>query len=214
MWIRILIGIFIFIIITAVGIIEQCVLINKRKKELDFLIEYFDRVTKFYQEDYSQYTYLMEYFDKAQLLLGVNGILASLRLPYENVYHQHVPILTLLLEMSKARGTSTHEYYRMLSQAFLRTIGDYKQYQEQAINNLKKIYIGFYRGFYLIIATPFIMISYMFFRRNIFILTKLKPFVSFFSIISGLIQLIAIIAGIITIVLGWSEFKNLINQIF
>jgi hypothetical protein len=209
---RIFIGLGVFVLISIIGIIDQVVVLSKRKKETDFIIQYLESLKKIYNGDSTQYGFIMENYNKAQRLLGVNGIIAKLRLPFEKGYHINVPVLNLLSDMldkSYYNEDSSRESYNMICQAFLRTLGDYNEAQNKLINGIKNIFVDFFKGFNLIIASPFLLISYMFFNKNIFKSTKAKPYVTVFILISRLIQLIGVISGIITIILGWSDFIDL-----
>jgi len=117
MFVRICVIIGVFVVIALCGYIKQ----RKREKRLiehrAFLVDYRNRFVEYANHgDQEAYQFLNQHMSKAQHYMGTIGILDKLRLPFENVYHVNVPVLSMLSHIASYRDNhlSYNEYARMI----------------------------------------------------------------------------------------------------
>jgi len=218
MFVRILIGVGIFLVVAFIGLITQFIGYRKRLKCRNFIVEYSNTFNKFLiNKDSESYDYLLRNMNKAQVYLGYNGQISGCK-PSSPIYQRSFPVLSLLTDI---REEQISGYYldsslciQMIQTSLSRTIGDYDNNFELIIKQAKNIFIDFFKGFNWIISIPFIALSYMFTGRNIFQGNVSRPIKMVWRVISLIIQLISVASGIMSIVLGYQDFLILIKSWF
>ena len=209
-WIRILILLGGFLVICVIGFAKQLININQNSKEASFLNEYRNRFIDFVlHKNPEAYHYLFQNFRKAAYIMGADGMMGKLHLPFENGYHLNVHVLSILsqvLEGSLPGGE------KIIDEAILRAHGWRSELHTQLVKKILNPFCDFYVGLNWIIMMPFIILSYLLTGKNRinnsgFLVVVLRVFAS-------IIQALAILSSIITVVVGWEEFVKIVNNIF
>lgn len=215
MFVRICVIIGVFVVIALCGYIKQ----RKREKRLiehrAFLVDYRNRFVEYANHgDQEAYQFLNQHMSKAQHYMGTIGILDKLRLPFENVYHVNVPVLSMLSHIASYRDNhlSYNEYARMIDDTLTRAVGDHEDLIDRLEKKILNPFYCFYVGFNMIFSLPFIAISYMFTGENHIESNGALKIVM--KIAATIVQLLGLISAIITIVIGWEEFVALLHKWF
>ena len=104
MFIRVLIGLGIFLGIAFVGVVTQVVYFFKQRSQRNFIVEYNNMFYKFIEnKDDESYDYLLKNLNKAQGYLGYNGLVSGFK-PFSQIYQEHSPVLAFLIEIRQEQN--------------------------------------------------------------------------------------------------------------
>ena len=210
----------IFLII--IGIITNVLNIRKWSDNYNFIYEYREKFSKFISDlmnkdkyNTKEYEWLMSNSDKIQIILGDSGIMLyrDSRGHYPN-YEVVINFMNEVLSL-KAKGLIEYEGDQITwcHNCFLRKMGIIDEYRKNEIRRLFNPIYDLTSGIKAILGIPLdILFSVGLISSKS--LSKVKDSV-LFKLCSGIISILTFLSVIITIVIGWNQFieiiKNLIN---
>ncbi len=202
------------------GFIANVINIRTCSNNYNFLIEYRDKFSKFISDllnknKYSNkdYEWLMSNSDKVQIILGDAGIIS-----YKDIsgyYPNYQIVINFMNEVmslfSKGLIGTESEKITWCHNAFLRKMGIYDEYIKKEIKRTFNPLYDLTSGIKVILGIP-LDILYSIGLISSKNLTKIKDNV-LFKILGGIISLLTFLSTIMSIVLGWNDFVNLIKGI-
>lgn len=214
---RVLIGLGVFIIIALIGFFVQLIPALRIVKEREFLEKYSDHFFDYVKnKNYDSFSSLLLEMNETQRLIGRNGYV-SIQRPFENGYHTNIPITSLIPQIEEERKMEYGDpdfYIRTVQVAIISTIGDYNFHIEATKKEMFNIFVDFYKGFNWLLSLPFVILGYLFTGNNVFLTSKHKSATIFFKILLSVLQITGTISGIMTIILGYKEFAEVIRSWF
>lgn len=209
------------ICLVIIGLIVNILNIRKRIDEYDFANEYYEKFSHLISDVFErktfknkEYNWLMSNSDKMQYILGDAGIISYKEY---NMLYKNIPILLNVMNeiMSYVNDTNIVENdIKMINwcqNAFLRKIGILDEYIKNVPKKLLNPFFDLASGIKYILSIPLNilysigLISYN--GKN-----KIEQNI-LFKLISGIISLLTILSMIMTIVVGWEDFINIIKNI-
>lgn len=202
------------------GFIANVINIRTCSNNYNFLVEYRDKFSKFISDllnknKYSNkdYEWLMSNSDKVQIILGDAGIIS-----YKDIsgyYPNYQIVINFINEVmslfSKGLIGTESEKITWCHNAFLRKMGIYDEYIKKEIKRTFNPLYDLTSGIKVILGIP-LDILYSIGLISSKNLTKIKDNV-LFKILGGIISLLTFLSTIMSIVLGWNDFVNLIKGI-
>lgn len=202
------------------GFIANVINIRTCSNNYNFLVEYRDKFSKFISDllnknKYSNkdYEWLMSNSDKVQIILGDAGIIS-----YKDIsgyYPNYQIVINFMNEVmslfSKGLIGTESEKITWCHNAFLRKMGIYDEYVKKEIKRTFNPLYDLTSGIKVILGIP-LDILYSIGLISSKNLTKIKDNV-LFKILGGIISLLTFLSTIMSIVLGWNDFVNLIKGI-
>lgn len=214
---RILIGLGVFLIVVLIGGIVQIVDIAKKTKRRNFIVGYEKYFIEYAQNNDQQiYDKLVKNLYEAQTYLGRFGFVSGCK-PYEALYRDNEPVLILLHDIKQERKLGSDKsgcYIDLILDTIKIAIGNYDYEIKETWKKVKNLFVDFYKGFNFIIVSPFIILSYTFTGKNIFSSHVSRPIRILGRITSFILQMIGVSSGLLTIILGYSDFVNLVKSWF
>jgi len=209
----------IFIIIILIGSSLNYFKIKKLKQNRDFTNTFREDFFEYFNsnpEKSELYTQLIYNSNRMQRILGYFGILSKFRPPFANYILSNIEILsTFLPEIRKSfhenilRKQST-QYAQAIDDATLRYLGSVdeqiKAYKLKYRNPIKL----FKDGIYYIISLPFEILR----ELNLIPSFAFNLLIKSLSLISGIATLITIVSGMVTLILGWKDFSDIITNTY
>ena len=207
------------IVLIIIGLIANIINIRKCSDNYNFLVIYRDKFSKFISDLLNKnkyrnkdYEWLMSNSDKVQAILGSSGIISYMdRRGFYSNYQIVINFMNEILPLvSKGLIETEIEKVTWCHNAFLRKIGSYDEYIKKEI---KKVFNPLYdltSGIKVILGIPF----YILYSIGIISSTNLTTIKDniIFKIFSGLLSLLTFISTIMSIVLGWNKFIELIQK--
>ena len=202
------------------GFIANVINIRTCSNNYNFLVEYRVKFSKFISDllnknKYSNkdYEWLMSNSDKVQIILGDAGIIS-----YKDIsgyYPNYQIVINFMNEVmslfSKGLIGTESEKITWCHNAFLRKMGIYDEYIKKEIKRTFNPLYDLTSGIKVILGIP-LDILYSIGLISSKNLTKIKDNV-LFKILGGIISLLTFLSTIMSIVLGWNDFVNLIKGI-
>lgn len=202
------------------GFIANVINIRTCSNNYNFLVEYRDKFSKFISDllnknKYSNkdYEWLMSNSGKVQIILGDAGIIS-----YKDIsgyYPNYQIVINFMNEVmslfSKGLIGTESEKITWCHNAFLRKMGIYDEYIKKEIKRTFNPLYDLTSGIKVILGIP-LDILYSIGLISSKNLTKIKDNV-LFKILGGIISLLTFLSTIMSIVLGWNDFVNLIKGI-
>ena len=202
------------------GFIANVINIRTCSNNYNFLVEYRDKFSKFISDllnknKYSNkdYEWLMSNSDKVQIILGDAGIIS-----YKDIsgyYPNYQIVINFMNEVmslfSKGLIGTESEKITWCHNAFLRKMGIYDEYIKKEIKRTFNPLYDLTSGIKVILGIP-LDILYSIGLISSKNLTKIKDNV-LFKILGGITSLLTFLSTIMSIVLGWNDFVNLIKGI-
>ena len=218
MWYMIL-----FIIgLIIIGLIVNIIDIKKRIEEYNFANEYYEKFSKFLskaleKKDFNNkdYVWLVSNSDKMQFILGEAGIISYKEY---NMIYKNIPILINVMNdiISLFNGSyvsdSDIQMINWCQTAFLRKIGILDEYTKNAPKRLFNPFYDLSSGIKFVLKIPINIlysIGFISYKGK----NKIEQNI-LFRILSAILSLLTIFSAILSIVIGWDEFLNIINNIF
>lgn len=214
--------IFLIVVLLILGFVKNLIDLKNNVADYNFTAEYYDNFNKFLNEAFKNkkgnldYNWLISNSDKMQGILGDIGIITYTQ--FGSVYN-NVPlilnfvnnIVSMLNEEYISENTAKH--IEWCQTAFLRKLGIL---DEIIIKDKKRLLNPFYIftcGIRCVLEIPiYILYSVGLVSTNI--KNKITKNI-IFKILSGLLSLLTIFSTIMSILIGWDEFieilKNLLN---
>ncbi len=201
-------------IVIIIGFVNILFDHQKLIKKMNFASEYLTKFQQFknlYTTNFDGETYywLTYHVPKIQLQLGSFGI-GGYQPPFANYIHTNYPIIINVLPEMR-NGTADSSMINGCEEALIRYIGFLEDYTEKSMNQMKNPLKWFLEGVKLIISSPF-LVFYWLGLISLSCVEKIRNNY-IFQIFSGFIALSELIASIITIIIGWEKFVNLIQKL-
>lgn len=208
---QVIVLLFIFII---VGLFN---LVNDYRKVIikrNFAIEYLHKFQKFresHSADFSGETYywLTKHVSQMQSQLGFFGVV-DYQPPCSNYINRNYQVIVNTLPEMRNRNAHS-SMINACEDALIRYIGHLDNVFESSINQLKNPFKWLQTGVQLTISLPFFILYWLGLISLYYVEKITDNFI--FKLISGFITLASLIASIITIVLGWDRFVNLMQKL-
>lgn len=169
-------------------------------------------------DEVKYYTWMIHRSNKMQNQLGVTGIIHSYKPPYQNfAYKNYTVILSMLPDLKHAledyilRDGVANQYASTIQDTLVRHIGIVEDRIDLIVSDLKNPLKWLHVGVSEIVSIP----AYMLSSLGILSETNVTRIISssIFKIFSGLIALFRLVSSVITVVLGWNQFLDLINRL-
>ena len=171
-------------------------------------------------QDYQTYSWLIHRSSRIQSEMGPFGIVGALRPPYADYIYRNYPIVfNSLREIRRGfeddrflRNTrALCEYGALLNESVLRYIGALDDLLELERKGLRNPFVWLQDGVKQILLLPFTLLFRFGVMGGATIDTVARNPV--FRILSGLVALLSVLSAIITIVVGWEPFINIVRQV-
>ncbi|MGO9613602.1 MAG: hypothetical protein ACLPX5_11270 [Dissulfurispiraceae bacterium] len=150
--------------------------------------------------------------------MGPHGIVANYRPPFQNYMIKNYPlVLNVLPELRKALEDAllpdrlAGEYANLLQEALIRYVGTLEDISEKQHREMKNPVIWLREGIRSIISFPILLLSWLGVISETKALTISSSF--FLRLLSGFFALIGFVSAIVTIALGWRQFREMIIRI-
>lgn len=183
-----------------------------RYKFVEFSNKYFesyDRWSRSGNFDGEKYVWLTMNVSRIQNNLGTFGIMDYIA-PFQTYQISNYQIV--INTIPKFRDGSIQDFdVNSVDDSLLRYIGYLNEYQKDTLRNLKNPVIWFREGFREILSIPIFILSWFGIISNR-TLNSIKNSL-IYKVISGLIALVTLISGIVTIVIGYDQTIEFINRI-
>jgi hypothetical protein len=217
---RYIISIFWIVVPIIVSLIAQLLDKNRCEEKLSFVntfLNKFNIYIKSYGTDFESYSYMIKNSNQMQSQLGRQGLM-TVQQPFDRgIINNYTLILTGLGQIKTYLSqpvlrSQALQLAGYVNDALLRNAGDYEKKIHDIISSMKNPIILYKTGWGKILSVPF-MIFLMFgiITERIF-----DAFVGnrIFKVITGIIALIGFVSGIMTIVLGYNQFLEIIINFF
>lgn len=213
--------IFSFIGLVIIGIIVNIFDIRKRIDEYNFANDYYEKFGHLVSDVFErktfenkEYNWLMANSDKMQYILGDAGIISYKQY---NMLYKNIPILLNVMNEIADYINDIHinendiKMINWCQNAFLRKIGVLDEYTKNAPKKLLNPFFDLSSGIKYVLSIP-INILYSIGLISYSGKNKIEQNI-LFKIISGIISLLTILSMVMTIVIGWEDFINIIKSI-
>lgn len=185
--------------------------INLANDFLTKLREYFHSRGK----NLDAYSWLIYNSNKMQNEMGSFGIYAKYKPPYQNNYLNNYPIilnlipeLRRILEDEYLKDTSISiQYAQAIEEALIRYLGKLGELLKENEKALKNPVIWLREGFQLIISFPILLALWLGLISRKVYNKIIENFI--FKGITAIFVVLGFLGTLITIVLGWNEFKTI-----
>lgn len=180
-----------------------------RNKFIEFANKYFERYNRLSQSgnfDGEQYVWLTMNVNKIQNQIGTFGIM-SYKPAFQNYMLNNYPIIINTIPKFREGKIESFDV-GSVDDCLLRYIGYLEEYQKDTLRNLKNPIIWFREGFREILSIPILMLSWFGIISNR-TLNSIK-YSLIYKVISGLIALVTLISGVVTIVVGYDQTIEII----
>jgi hypothetical protein len=215
----------IFIIICVVGLYGLLKLIIELRKygiRNEFGVEFLENLKKYWESngaDLEAYGWLIHRSNKMQGEMGGLGVVHNYKPPYQNymitnysIILNMIPELRKCLEDDLLSRNLAHQYMSALQESLVRYLGSIEDKQEVITKEIKNPIKWFRDGVRDILALPAYLLGWL----GVISETAAKRLVSslLFSAISGIVALVGFVSAIVTIVIGWDQFLDVVNRIW
>ena len=183
-----------------------------RKKFIEFVNKYFknrDRWSRSGDLDGELYVWLTKNVSKIQNYVGSFGIM-SYKPAYQNYIINHYQIITNTIPKFREGQVESFDV-GSVDDCLLRYIGHLEEYQKETFRNLKNPIIWFREGFREILSIPIFILSWFGIISNRTLNTIKDSLI--YKVLSGLIALITLVSGIVTIIVGYEQTLNFMNKV-
>lgn len=180
-----------------------------RNKFLDFASKYFKTHSRSGYFDGELYVWLTKNVSKIQNFVGSFGIIS-----YKPAFQYHVisnyPIIINTVPKFREGQVESFDVISV-DDCLLRYIGYLEEYQNDTQRNLRNPIIWFREGFRELLSIPIFILNWFGIISNR-TLNSIKDSL-IYKVFSGIIALITLISGIVTIAVGHEQTLKLINKI-
>jgi hypothetical protein len=166
--------------------------------------------------DNESYAWLTHRSSKMQKILGVYGVYERYRPPHAEFQFQNYPvILNILPELRRAledvvlrRSHLSREYANSLQETILRYVGVLEDRESEFLGFIRNPVIGFREGIRIIVALPLSILGWLGALSDRTVSTLISS--QGFGLLTGLISLVSFVSGLMGIMLGWDEFREML----
>lgn len=209
--------------LVLIGLVRQLRVVHAHATRADLAGEF---LTKFVQwcaghaKDHSLYNWLLDKSEAVQAMLGATGLM-SIRRPFENGYHQNVPVILNevpqiqsaffgdMRNHSRFAAENLAESIRIVDCCLRRFIGSTEEQFRRERKRLLNPLSLFCGGVAWLLGLPLFILS----ETGIITASRRAVIVNgrLFSLLSGILALAALAGTIITIVTGWERFVAIVT---
>lgn len=168
--------------------------------------------------DMKTYSWLISRSNKMQNQMGSQGIMGSYKPPYQNYMIKNYPIiLNMLPELRKSieddilSRSLADQYANALQEALVRYIGTVEDILEEERREMQNPVIWLREGIRGIISIPMLILSWLGVISETTAFNISSSF--FFRILAGLVATVGFVSAIVTIALGWKQFREMITKL-
>lgn len=213
------IGSILFIIIGIFRILRERV-INTNKRE--FAINYNNTVIEYSNngfQDHEKYIWLQKNAPKLQNEMEGWGIASQMQLPFRNYLINNFQIIINGMELINSNNRNSLpdqsiHYVDMIQNSILRYVGDLEEDFAKYKNRLFNPLILWNKGISTIFYAPILLISYLLSGGlKIYNLFEKGILGLIMKLINFIIIFITIVSSIMTIILGWDGFVEIIKKL-
>lgn len=212
----------ILVVIAIIGFTKVLAIRSSISKRLDNTNTYLKRLQDYVAsngQDNISYTWLIEKSTQMQFELGSQGII-DYKPPAAMYYITNYPVIVNLLPELRRALNERHlfddslprDYSIMIQEVLIRHIGVLKDNHEESNHWITNPFVWLREGVKSILLFPFNLLQWVGLASPSFTATlSSNPLMRTFS---GLVVLVGLIASIVTITIGWSEFISLWHKLF
>ena len=183
-----------------------------RNKFIEFSNKYFetyDRWSKAGDFDGQLYVWLTMNVSKIQGNLGTFGVMDYIA-PFQTYRVSNYQIV--INTIRKFRDGAVKEFdVNSVDDCLLRYIGYLEEYSKDTLKNLRNPIIWFREGFREILSIPIFILSWFGIISNRTV-NSIKDSLNY-KVISGLIALVTLVSGVVTIIVGYDQTIKFINSL-
>jgi hypothetical protein len=184
-----------------------------RNKFIDFANKYFETYHRYSRSgdfDRELYVWLTMNVSKIQSNLGMFGIMDYIA-PFQT--HRFPNYQIVVNTLPKFRDGTVKEFdVNIVDDCLLRYIGYLDEYCLETQMNLKNPIIWFREGFREVLSIPIFILNWFGIISNKTVNSIKDSLI--YKVLSGLIALVTIISGLVTIVVGYDQTLKFINRLF
>ena len=184
-----------------------------RNKFIEFSNKYFktyDRWSRAGDFDGQLYVWLTTNVSKIQGNLGSFGIMDYIA-PFQTYRVSNYQIIINTLPKFRD-GTVIDFDVNSVDDCLLRYIGYLEEYSQDTQNNLRNPIVWFREGFREVLSIPIFILNWCGIISNR-IVNSIKDSL-IFKVISGLIALVTLVSGLVTIVVSYDQTLEFVNRLF
>jgi hypothetical protein len=184
-----------------------------RNKFFEFAKKYiqtYDRDSRSGDLDGKLYVWLTMNVSKIQGSLGTFGVIDYIA-PIQTII---VPNYQIVMNtIPKFRNCTIQEFdVNSVDDCLLRYIGYLEEFSKETLKNLRNPIVWFREGFREILSVPIFILSWFGIISN-WTVNSIKDSL-IYKVIAGLIALVALVSGLVTIVVGYEQTLEFINRLF
>ena len=186
-----------------------------------FAVKYIELLHKYYEShgnDVESYTWLIKKSHTIQVQMGGFGMLAHYQPAFRNTVYTNYPIiLNMVPEIKNMLKDSlfhkeAQQYAQTIHESLIRYIGSLEERIEEKDKEVANPFIWFREGVKFLLIFPIKLLAWLgIVSDNIASIFYSNSFISIFS---GILALIGLVGGVITIALGWDDFSSQIIQYY
>lgn len=213
-----LIPIIIFISLLALGSAEILRRLSRTFKNIEFANQYSDQLLKFVNsngQEFEIYEWLIRKSQRMQVQLGSRGILALYRPAYSATQHKNYAVLpNMLTELRNAYTFSDPDLPNKIAinigEIILAHVGRLDDVLDELRSQIKNPFIWFREGVRTILAFPALLLVWV----GIIGARSAQRVTNnlLFKLLAGIITIIGLFASIMTIILGWDAFLDVLGK--
>ncbi|WP_299180765.1 hypothetical protein [uncultured Chryseobacterium sp.] len=183
-----------------------------RNKFIEFSKKYFqtyDRYSRAGNFDGEFYVWLTMNVNKIQSNLGTFGVMEYIA-PFQTYRVSNYQIV--INTIPKFRDGSIKEFdIHSVDDCLLRYIGYLEEYSKDTQKKLKNPIVWFREGFRELLSVPIFILSWFGIISNRTVNSIKNSLI--YKVVSGLIALVTLVSGVVTIIVGYDQTIELVNKI-
>jgi hypothetical protein len=186
-----------------------------------FAIQFLEKLREYYQSNGKNgdiYGWLIHRSNKMQSEMGGQGIIRNYRPPAQNYMLNNYPIILNMLpnlhrefQIGLFLGNLPQQYMDSLQESIVRYLGRLDDEKDELRKELKNPIKWFREGVRGVMALPIYLFVWLGFITDN---TARRLTLSFlFSVISGLVTLVGFVSGVVSLVVGWDAFIDIVSNL-
>lgn len=183
-----------------------------RNKFIDFANKYFENYSHWNRSetfDYKQYAWLTMNGDKIQNDVGSFGIM-SYKPAFQNyMINDYCIIINTIPKFQEGHIVSFD--VNSVDDCLLRHLGYLEDYSKDTLKNLRNPIVWFREGFRELLSVPIFILSWFGIISNRTVNSIKDSLI--YKVISGLIALVTLVSGLVTIVVGYDQTLEFVNRL-
>lgn len=207
--------------IGAAGLIQMAIELRSLKERKHFSEAFLSKLKEFWESggsDTRAYGWLLHRSHKMQNEMGASGIIHSYRPPYQNYMYTNYPIiLNMIPELRKSLEDEIMsrrlalQYLNALQESLVRYIGQLDDWLESKTKDLINPVKWFREGIRSLVVFPVAFLGWVGLLSQPAV-QRWKTGI-FSSLLSGVLTIIGLVSGVMTIVLGWDTLAQQVTNL-